>query len=794
MSSMQSTYAGKPPSEDDVRSEGSRLILEVRPRSVCWFWELPVRRNRISVSDTVREEVLETIVKRDEIRDSKPDMRFAQAAHIVKQLAGKLGHQTLSGKAEMRDTHLALSTYDYEAGTLEHRDWAYNIAMLHRLKEDEDFEGNGLSAAEKWEKLKVQDWKAVATWATALTSKGAELDDLEYAELWARTIPDGVKGGRWPSIVFWLLLNSPQDVPAFVSATCYNAKRPPFKMVAECLDYLNTHHRYEFGASASSLRQYHRHISLCLPPPHWPSVAPSELGIRFYLRICDPEQLKCAFSYILRWDILISTQFMLYFVDRFCQLEHFTDALDVLQQIVRSKAERPDDFDFQVAKRCSKLLTFDTVNGTDGVSGFWICRRILEMGIRPNVGMLNVVIENALRIGDHVFIWDMYEDMIQTDSIDSYTAVTVLESVTQRRHIDRTVSVLRDIHDRPDILHHPHVVSKILKVIVSFSLDPECRYFPHTDMFNEMLKYYRRIHDEQPLLDLGMNIMYDEGEHHPMTAEHQHRWPPSAHALSLMIFAYLQCEVDYNVVQEVLYRFLDFVHQGHRDIAPLAESDYVFNALLVGLLRHAHLLTDSVKLVEDMLHPPTDMALLQSQPPRPIKPVKPGVQTWTILLRGFLWHRQPQAALKIRETMKKRGMEFTRVSWNAMIRGFAYLQRSDGVAACLKMMEKENCAWDWHTEAAVGLLRDKHSFNVAWREVDRALDENTSEASGHKDQEGANREGIHDGSPVRRDWNDDAGALSGYMSEPPEPSHLSDTNFTDVNTWGDFSFTDDIPR
>jgi pentatricopeptide repeat protein len=193
-----------------------------------------------------------------------------------------------------------------------------------------------------------------------------------------------------------------------------------------------------------------------------------------------------------------------------------------------------------------------------------------------------------------------------------------------------------------------------------------------------------------------------------------------------MIAAYLRMQTDPRAVCNVFNRFQELVNHGHESIALLAESDYIYNVFLMAFLRDVRTLQHCVTVVETMLRPLPTTAVCKAQNNRPIQPAEPTVQTWTILLAAFMYHRQPQAVGKIREVMLKRGVQFNNVTWNVIISGFANMQMVSQTATALMMMEEEKWPIDAYTLLGVRRLREPGRLREAmdaldanWENVDK---------------------------------------------------------------------------
>jgi pentatricopeptide repeat protein len=160
-----------------------------------------------------------------------------------------------------------------------------------------------------------------------------------------------------------------------------------------------------------------------------------------------------------------------------------------------------------------------------------------------------------------------------------------------------------------------------------------------------------------------------------------------------------------------------------------------------------------------MLTPLPETAILQDESQRPIQHARPTVQTWAILLSAFLTHRQPQSAVKIRETMLKHGYRFNQPTWNILIRGFARLQMIEETAASLVMMDRENFTPNERTERALGVIRNQTRLRAVLDQLaasgDRDYDGGSVYADGYFPSQA--EVGDFEHVPDERNWEIDEG-------------------------------------
>ncbi|KAI2790487.1 hypothetical protein POX_d06003 [Penicillium oxalicum] len=531
-----------------------------------------------------------------------------------------------------------------------------------------------------------------------------------FRQFW-ETCRRDVKAQHWQALAFWLLQNDPKLFLNFLIVTMKGKDTPDFTMVTDCLLYIDNFYYEELQDWTTGPRShgYSWMIEYCLRPATWPIISPPQKGIRLYIRRARPYGVRLAFRTLKARGIQWQAETQLCFVNRFTQLGDVDRALKALSLIPRLNDPAFTMNSQGVLRHCCKLLTLDTVE--DGKSGrnFRILPQMLEMGVKPDRDMMNVVLSNAYKTGDHQLGADMLQFMTNHDyKFDSYTYVTLLTDAVSRGDQARVHELIREVDAQEEIRKNPYVANKIFHshyVFTAKHLDADA---DPSGVFYAMLDMYNTLHDITPLKELLIIPP------HYTPREVGANTPPTPMALYIMIATFFRCGSPVTNVQRIYQRFHELVRKGHPTIAPLAATDHTYNEFLIALRKSSRAMHTCVRIVEDMLHTSSNDAVTHS---------KPSFRTWAILLSVFLWHRRPAAAEKIREMMAKHQVPYNAVTWNLIINGYANAQQVQETAAAMKAMEAEGFALDSYTMKSLRYLRDPERLWVAVDELDRAAQE-----------------------------------------------------------------------
>ncbi|KAJ5587875.1 uncharacterized protein N7459_003640 [Penicillium hispanicum] len=528
-----------------------------------------------------------------------------------------------------------------------------------------------------------------------------------FRDAW-QGMPRYSKATIWQPLAIWLLQNDPKLALEFLFVTTETLESPDFTMVADCFLYLDNFYYADWLQNwKNDIHTYPSLLEKCLRPGTWPIVSLPNKGARLYIRRSRPPGVSHAFRMVKERNIGLCPETALCFMWRFTELGDVDRAFQALEFIPKLNDPHFSINSTEVFRHCCKLLTLDTVHDSPNGRNFQILPRLLEMGVQPDRDMMNIVVSNAFRTGDPQLGFDMLQFMKNHGhEFDSYTYVTLLTDAVARGDRGRADSLIREIELQEDLRSNEYLVSKIFHSHFVFTAKYQDVDTDSSALFYSMLGLYNQLHDITPLRELLIIPP------HYTPKEEGTNSQPSLIALFIMIATYLRCHKGLSNVQRVYGRFHELVRQGHPSIAPLAATDHTYNEFLIALRDNPRGLRTSVRIVEDMLRPPT------SQAKQVFTPSKPTIRTWTLLLSAFNYSRQPQAVDKIKEMMAKHHVSYSDVTWNIIVNGYANAQDIPRTAVSIKAMEQEGFSIDSYTMKSLRYLRDPDRLWVAIDELD----------------------------------------------------------------------------
>ncbi|KAL1886434.1 hypothetical protein Plec18167_000365 [Paecilomyces lecythidis] len=580
-----------------------------------------------------------------------------------------------------------------------HRSWPDSYARLYKAK----------FYKSSWQHPESYDFDDRGK---ALLQELETNDDNLFQASW-KQLARAVKAFQWPRLALHLLWNDPKLAMKFLLVTANEDVRPPFSMVADCLLYLDEFHADELR-NWKNEEWYQSAIHTCLDPQKWPVISLNQKGVRLYVKKSDHQKVLDVFRMMGERKTHMTAETALCFMWRFTEFGDPDKALDALQLIPIIKQTGFELDSEAVLRHCCKLLTLDSVHDENGQRNFKILPKLLELGVKPDRDMMNVVVSNAFKTGDPQLGLDMVGYMkTRGFKLDSYTYLTLLTDAVARGDRGGVDSVIQEIGSHDELQKNAYISNKIFHAHYTFSAKHLDSDTDPSEVFTSMLNMYSQLHDMTPLKDLLILP-----PHYRIPAG-EPKSQPTPMALYIIIATYLRCQKNSGLAYRLYSRFRSLLIRGHEIIAPLAETDHTYNEFLVSLRRDPRALRYCVQIVEDMLHPLPGRDVLDWAAEHPVTNAKPTTRTWTILLSAFIYNRQPLAAEKIREMMAKHDVTLNNVTWNTIINGYANAQKVEETAEAIKMMEEQGFAVDAYTMKGLRYLRDPERLRTAIEELDQ---------------------------------------------------------------------------
>ena len=567
-------------------------------------------------------------------------------------------------------------------------------------------------------------------------------------QMWLH-LPLHLRLDKWQDVMLWSMQNSPNRALMLLLATLKGRRfRPPRYMVHDCLNVLARHFLFKASQASpnvfpavSSLEESGSGTSLAisdgarahsyLPAPHqnisqevpyvpsktktifqpdpWALNAISRIVYRFMegaspeelrlysisqdamqllLKHCDDAQALSLYKTLTlnRADLYPNT--MLHFLERFVHMGQLGLSLKILKEI-SSEFPRFLSVD-QTQMACVKLLRTCWGNEAPYRIQSAILSQVLEMGIRPNQQLFNVILLNMVEGYDFDTAWQMFDIAKQSHTFqtDSITYGILAKGAKLSKDSSVLDKVLCDTEHEPE-LRSERLLTDVLGAIGALSPNHE---------YSAMLDFYKRHFDLRPLQELRLLEVSDKVQQNHDLGR---KWP-SKYVLGQMILAYNKSYASSADLVQRYSAYRKLIEEEHPLIAPLARDDYVANSFIMAFGQYKDTLPYCTSVVKHMISPPSS--------PNSLPYATPTVQTWSILLAAYMRHKQKLAAEKVLNMMSDRGLKPDKVTWNTLICGYAAMQDVGAVVGAMREMEAAGFEPDARTLKALDRISHRQEL------------------------------------------------------------------------------------
>ncbi|KZF25610.1 hypothetical protein L228DRAFT_244484 [Xylona heveae TC161] len=585
-------------------------------------------------------------------------------------------------------------------------------------------------------------------WVEGILASG--FDRKGMSEEW-RELSDSARRQRWPHIMLWSLQHSPEYALVFLEAT-HMAPFPPGYAVADSLDHIISY--YFQGKDAIEEKVIDELIrAICLLLNRGPSPVPDlhQQTIYRLLQRCTEKQAITLYDALNTAKVPLHENTLLQFAAFFSRTAHFGRATRALQLLAQQEADLSSD---KVLSVSVTLLRKSAEQGNGYSLSSRILAELLEIGLRPNLVVYNVIMLNAFEAGDSATGWRVH-DLLLKNAVkpDKFTYSILMKEAKASANIEVINRIATNARNDGVLFNNPHVITELLGAIYAFH---KKRKRTRADAFQALLSAFKAFFDIQPLVDLGLAPVTSQPSSTPESvdsatekiepiyetgAQKDAGFSPmqaSPQSLTIMLTAFLERCPSHKLISQLFTRYRELIDQGHPLISQLAETDHTANCFLKGLGRFSETLHLCPMVIEQMLGPPTDSSQSSSHHGSPVGTghrAEPTVQTWSILLYAFHRHGQPAAAEKVLSMMSKRGVCANQVTWNSLVNGYAQMQDVEGVVSAMKRMEQEGWEVDNWTLEGLGKVVDRKSLMDAFEDAEHGARNEDGHVDGSHDSD-----------------------------------------------------------
>ncbi|KAL8701740.1 MAG: hypothetical protein Q9201_004743 [Fulgogasparrea decipioides] len=553
----------------------------------------------------------------------------------------------------------------------------------------------------------------------------------------------------WQDVMLWALENDIDKAFTFLDATISEPLiMAPRYAVEDALLYVISAYSQSQTAEQSIWNKLHRlvrsYVAESMLSDGRISSMPQKV-VYLLLQHSDDVRVQALYETLFTFRSHLLPYTLTHFMDRFTQMGRPDLAMDALRSIKAS----PHDVHYQVVRfSCTILLRkrFDAAEWYRIQSQ--LATEILELGIRPNMAMLNALILNAVEAHDYQTAQAIFETArLHGIRRDTITYSILLKGAYQNLDESLVETIMQTAEADGALPRNNQLVSCLVATILKISQNKDPGVVSRASRYRAMCRVYARYCDTQPLRELGIYVDSDESIDTVGSISQ-----PSPQLLSIMILGYISLFGRHEDIQDLYHRYQDHIAQDHHLIASTAATDHLANAFLLRLGRNKSTFMMSSLVLRNMLEPPASSA---------VKIARPTVQTWSIVAHSYFSNGQRAAGERIIQMMQEKGLRLNKVTWNTIIAGYARMQDAFAAVDAMRDMENARFPVDSYTLKALSQIKDRGRLLDALRKSATTDDENQ-----------ADEQVVEDYTPVIYDVSPkDAFEGCNYSATVPPPHH-----------------------
>ncbi|KAF2461370.1 hypothetical protein BDY21DRAFT_331923 [Lineolata rhizophorae] len=569
---------------------------------------------------------------------------------------------------------------------------------------------------------------AAQSWAAELLEYGCRAGAIRKRWL-SMTIEK--RGKRWPHIMGFLLRNNTSVAWEVLRGTTGYDDMPPAYAICECLRHIvddlyddssttGSGIPHEFMAQFKTFWRWNGHAR---PLLHMMT------AMRLILRANDAQARTLANMFLEYASFKQLRAMVLWFSER----GNPELAVRALKQLKIRGADLSgadvDQWPVQVA--CMKLFhSVITKRGYQESAS--VMQQVMELGVSINVELASFMMDSAVEAGDFSTALGIYNLMVDTKlEVNGFVYSILLKGAKKYAEPDMLRNIIALCMEKAHYLECPRTAAEVLHATY-LTLERG----QHPDFFDLMLKTYVRYWDEAPLCKLG--ILPEKGENAVPTWEDMpaiKKLELPVPALAVMLFSYLRHPPQSSSVWDAVRVYTNFrrlASEGHPLISKLAsESAMPHHAFLLAFSHSPQTLDSMTTVLTDMLasnpsvghdssarieeatFPKGDLSCgitssdegaMKRDPPLH---AAPRVETFAIILRAFNRWGKWEASAKVRDIMKRRGIEPNQPTWTTIIHGLCASGKIDEAVAEMREMESKGYVVNEYMLKALGMGRNQ---------------------------------------------------------------------------------------
>lgn len=409
-----------------------------------------------------------------------------------------------------------------------------------------------------------------------------------------------------------------------------------FDVRASCLHLAGVLYKPDLLADNHLMEKFDKAVDRLRPYGKWPDHSLHPDIVRLLLwRSNDAQVLGLLSCLSLKYKTLAKDTILL--LASSCAARHLYEQTFALLHSLPDRAlEKADRAVMQV---CAQLLKYDTVVNTPDGPSFQYLTELLEKGLPPDDLLYGRVIQNALASQYPGVAWDVYHHTRSLNAVlPPSTYVQLLRDAFDQQRVLEVKDILAQIHqkealykDRGLILYSLNMIRRLCHSQNNMSA---------MEGLSHILALYDRIWTREPLVHLGIVTKSFE------TTGYSGRLQPDDYVITFTLWAFVLCHKNGKSVKYLWARIKELIGQGDEMTVRCMTSDLIYNAFIWLNMKHPDNFQNAVDIFRYMIS--SELCL-------------PTSRTWSVMICGFLYHKQDDKAQKLYEMMLSHGFNIEQI-------------------------------------------------------------------------------------------------------------------------------------
>lgn len=554
-------------------------------------------------------------------------------------------------------------------------------------------------------------------------------------EVWWNELSPRIRLRLWPGLMLMALRHRPSEALKLLQIT-YTGVQPPAYAVSESLDYLVEHYllKTEEASYKGDIEQTHRTTiahDLQKTVIRWLNL---EYGVRVLQKTIwtlvtnlEDDQVRLFYDDLRRLQHHFYPNTLIHFASRFAKSSG-SENIDLSFDILKGLHGRMD-FDHPAVMSLCTTIIHRSHQAKDAKSTVAEKFQImLDLGIKVNIIIYNILIQNAIRSGDTETAWSIHEMMLENGTEpDEFTYSMLLNDAKKRMDSASIRAVMGHIQEKgiagpyitTDMIHLIYLLHQNSEQLSKGGDSESVQRSRRKDGFEKMLGKYCEHFSSAALRSLIPSFLQRFPQ--ATNAVFGTLPDPPAHTLVVMLTGLLY-SLDSTATKDQYDRFLYLISRKEKFAMLVASDSHIWNVFLMALGRFHDRLSDCPKVIKTMISLRDDARdrlthhrVKEAQTPEKHLTAEPDVYTWSILVHSFTKHKQLRAAEKVITAMQSRGTSPSDVTWTTLAYGYSRTQDVEKMADTIHRMESGGEPLGDRMVAAMAGIKDREGLMRALR-------------------------------------------------------------------------------